>query len=55
MRRATLTAERLAALITALTGNDATGYRAAAGAVRERLLTEHGVRDAADRLAEMLT
>jgi sterol 3beta-glucosyltransferase len=52
VRRGSLTAERLAALIADLTGDAATSYRAAAGTVRERLLAERGVQVAADRLAD---
>jgi sterol 3beta-glucosyltransferase len=52
VRRRSLTAERLAALITDLTGDSAASYRAAAGTVRERLLAERGVEVAADRLAD---
>jgi UDP:flavonoid glycosyltransferase YjiC (YdhE family) len=52
VRRGSLTAQRLAALITDLTGDAATGYRAAANTVREQLLAERGVQIAADRLAE---
>ncbi|HEY1574079.1 MAG TPA: glycosyltransferase [Pseudonocardiaceae bacterium] len=54
VRRASLTGERLAALITDLTGDSAASYRAAAGTVRERLLAERGVQVAADRLADEL-
>jgi sterol 3beta-glucosyltransferase len=54
VRRASLTAERLAALITDLTGDAAARYRAAAGTVRERLLAERGVQVAADRLVDGL-
>lgn len=54
VRRPTLTAERLAALMTDLTGDHAAGYRTAAGAARDRMLTEGGVRVAADRLHTML-
>lgn len=50
VRRGSLTAERLAALITDLTQDHAEAYRAAAQTVREQLLAEHGVQDAADRL-----
>jgi sterol 3beta-glucosyltransferase len=54
VRRASLTAERLAALITDLTGDAAATYRVAAGAVREQLLAERGVGIAADRLVNGL-
>jgi UDP:flavonoid glycosyltransferase YjiC (YdhE family) len=54
VRRASLTAERLAVLITDLTGGAAASYRAAARTVRERLLAERGVQVAADRLADAL-
>jgi UDP:flavonoid glycosyltransferase YjiC (YdhE family) len=55
VRRASLNAERLAALINDLTGDAAAGYRAAANTVREQLLAERGVQVAADRLAAELT
>ncbi|HKN95967.1 MAG TPA: glycosyltransferase [Pseudonocardiaceae bacterium] len=54
VRRASLTAERLAALINDLTGDTAAGYRAAALTVREQLLAERGVQAAADRLVDGL-
>jgi UDP:flavonoid glycosyltransferase YjiC (YdhE family) len=52
VRRGSLTAQRLAALITDLTGDAAEGYRAAASTVREQLRAERGVQVAADRVAE---
>lgn len=54
VRRASLTAERLAALITDLTGDAAESYSAAACTVREQLLAERGVQVAADRLVDEL-
>jgi UDP:flavonoid glycosyltransferase YjiC (YdhE family) len=54
VRKASLTAGRLAALITGLTGDAAARYRAAAGTVRERLLAERGVQAAADQLTDGL-
>lgn len=54
VRRASLTAERLAALIADLTGDAAASYQAAARTVRERLVAERGVQVAADRLADGL-
>jgi len=54
VRKASLTAGRLAALITDLTGDAAAGYRAAAAAVREQLLAERGAQVAADRLTDGL-
>lgn len=50
VRRGSLTAERLAALITDLTGDAAARYRAAAQNVGVKLQAEHGVQMAADRL-----
>lgn len=52
VRRGSLTAERLAALITDLTGEAAHSYRAAAHTVRQQLLAERGVQIAADHLAD---
>jgi UDP:flavonoid glycosyltransferase YjiC (YdhE family) len=54
VRRASLTAERLAALINDLTGDGAIDYRAAALTVREQLLAERGVQVAADQLVDQL-
>ena len=52
VKRSSLNAERLAKLITDLTGDAAGKYRAGAQTVREKLLAEHGVQVAADRLTE---
>jgi sterol 3beta-glucosyltransferase len=54
VRKASLTAGRLAALITGLTGDAAASYRDAARTVREQLLAERGVKAAADQLASGL-